>query len=377
MERYHAGMLDNDLILAIWHHRGVPRPWWRHPELAVRYMDEVESLVFAEREMPTPVAVRLAMGLRLNYEQPNMPFLAREGCRRVMWSLYMLVTTLAGGYQDFTLCPAETIHIQLPCHDRNFILNLPQVVAKLQPPLDERSKNRSDGRSDGSSEKISPLALTFRVMHLRHRILQFTKRAAAIPDVHLASRVQLLQSDLDSFVSQLPLSFSLSETNIRLHAYTTTLTTFATVHITLYGTHCILYRLAIQGLQELLPARVLDSLDAHFVADYRRRCAESAQGMTDLIQNLLSLHPSNLIMDVDDAAIVYQGIRILSHLSKYAPLSRSDGDFLARTTYCLEFIGSTCINCEAERCIKRDTETARRKPLFASSADVSALAKAV
>ncbi|KAH8883691.1 hypothetical protein GQ53DRAFT_882075 [Thozetella sp. PMI_491] len=364
MERYRAGILDDALTLAI---AGIATSFLdlgpETKQLGAGYIDAAESIVVADREVPsiprvqalifiikhriacrrfssvfmlTAIAVRFALALRLNYEDPNMPFLAQEGCRRTMWSLFMIDTTLAAGYRDFTLCPAEIMHIRLPCHDRNFKLDLPQTVARLQVETSELRNH-----------DLGSLALTIRVMWLRHRVLQFSKKAAASEVSHLEQEIHSFQAELDSYLSSLPSPFQLSETNIRLHAYSTSLPAFAMIHVMWLGTHCILYRLAIDGFKEALPSDVLKALDPRFIAHCQDRCLESSRKMIELFINMLSLKLDVPVMDVDIGVSAYQAARILSHLWRVIPEVVSIDEFLEQTACCLDFLKTMCIGSNA------------------------------
>lgn len=105
---------------------------------------------------------RFAFALRFNYENPNLCSLAQESRRRLMWAIFILDTMLAGDLPDFTLCPSSVIHVQLPCTESNFELD----ISGPSVPL----------RWDNGSSEIKDLGLLayyIRVISLRDRILRY------------------------------------------------------------------------------------------------------------------------------------------------------------------------------------------------------------
>ncbi|KUL87099.1 hypothetical protein ZTR_05649 [Talaromyces verruculosus] len=180
------------------------------------------------------VAVRLAMWLRLNVEKLEMCFLAREACRRLMWSLFVLDKMLAGGYRDFLTCSAELMRIQLPCPDRNFELDLPREEEFLL-----------QSREHLVEREPSPWTFYIRVMHLRHEVLQFSKSAASISPTtpeDVGSDIEAMKRCLDNFATGIPPSFRFSQSNLALRAYSSELWPFLMTHLVLHSSYCILYR---------------------------------------------------------------------------------------------------------------------------------------
>jgi len=123
--------------------------------LSIRYRMTTRN--FSSAFMLLSIAVRMAFGLRLNYENPGLCFLAQESRRRLMWALYMLDSTWSAGLRDFTICPADVIHLQLPGTEEDFELDVPRQTASL---------------SGHSNRDLSILAYYIRIMSLRYVILQ-------------------------------------------------------------------------------------------------------------------------------------------------------------------------------------------------------------
>lgn len=116
---------------------------------------------YQEAMILTATVTRLAYVLRLNYENKIISFTAQESRRRLMWSIFTLNTFLAGGLDDFNICPADTIHLSLPCDERSFELDLTVNTPYLCSPP-----------SEASTSNLGMMAYVIRMAHLRERILK-------------------------------------------------------------------------------------------------------------------------------------------------------------------------------------------------------------
>jgi hypothetical protein len=75
---------------------------------------------------------RCAFVLRLHHESPHLSFFVRESRRRLMWAIYLVDMTMAGGLQVFTVCPSHNIRLRLPCREDEFELNFETETEELQ-----------------------------------------------------------------------------------------------------------------------------------------------------------------------------------------------------------------------------------------------------
>lgn len=83
--------------------------------------------------MLTGLAARLAMGLRLNFEHPELPQAAQEARRRTFWSLFLVGDLFCVGLREFELCSPDIIHLRLPCGEQHGELETASIAAFLQP----------------------------------------------------------------------------------------------------------------------------------------------------------------------------------------------------------------------------------------------------
>jgi hypothetical protein len=109
------------------------------------------------------MAARIAYGMRLNRETTDpMPFISKEVRRRIMWSIFMLDKFYAGGFAEFTLCHASTMHLNLPCEERNFELDIPTATSILTPA----------SPSETYESGIGLMGHMSRLVKIRHEVLE-------------------------------------------------------------------------------------------------------------------------------------------------------------------------------------------------------------
>lgn len=331
MQRYHAGMMDKALLLAL---VGITSllmdlgPGTR--DYGARCIDECQTMVLQDLENPSTIkiqalvlimkhrmlsrkfttafmlaatATRFAYALRLNYENPNLCFLARESRRRLMWALLTIDSGINGGCSDFTLMPSESMHVQLPCTERNFEFDLPQVTEYLRPVP-----------TRPFPDDVGSLALHVRLLWMRSRVLYCTKNVLGMPEAELAQLpelVKVLSAELTGFNDHLPASFKFSESNLQLRAYSPRLCVYIMIHVWWRQCHCDLYRMFLVGLKDALPQSGLNRLDLHFVSYCASQCYEHALAMADIFKLILALDGGLPVTDLDLPTCAYQCARII------------------------------------------------------------------
>ncbi|KPI43034.1 uncharacterized protein AB675_2111 [Cyphellophora attinorum] len=232
---------------------------------------------FRKAFMLFAIASRCAYALRLNYESPSLCFLAQESRRRLMWSLYIIDTTMAGGARELVMCPTSSIHIQLPCQERNFEFDLAQETEPLQP---EPKK--------ALAESVGSLGMYVRLLWLRHRILQTTKDAVLFGGYHVEefpTKVHQLESELEDFEMSLPQSFRFSEKNLLLRAYSPRLCPYLLIHVWYRQLYCDLYRVTLRGLAEAIPDPEMDRMDEGFLRDCRKKCLQNGIELAEVFKS--------------------------------------------------------------------------------------------
>ncbi|KAJ9139348.1 Chromate ion transporter [Pleurostoma richardsiae] len=344
MQRYHAGLMDRALLLSL---VGITSmmtdlgPGLQ--DYGAKCIDLAEALILRDLEKPTAlklqalvliikyrifcrrfssafmllaIASRFAAALRMNLEHPKLCFLAQESRRRLMWALYMIDTGIAAGHPDFLLWSGrpDAIRIKLPCNERNFEFDHPEITEYLVPP-----PPLPDGSLPPLPDDIGFLALHIRIFWIRSRVLQFTKsllgqapgaaELAAVP-----GKCEELKADLDAFEARLPVSFRWTEGNVRLRTYSPRLAVYVMTHLWWRQCHCDLFRVALAGLRETLPREAIDMLDPEFVRLCRRQCYEHARAMADMFSVLLQLDKGVPVCDLDLPLCVNMCARMMNYL---------------------------------------------------------------
>ncbi|KAK5086700.1 hypothetical protein LTR05_003868 [Lithohypha guttulata] len=328
--------------------------------LVVKYKTYVKQ--FASAFMLFGLAARSAFGLRLNYESPGLCFLAQESRRRLMWSLYIIDSGLAGGLRDFVLCSETALHLRMPCRDRSFELDAPELEDN-----EDTENARPTIKHKGS------LTLYIQIMMLRSKILYQTKdilRARVEDAKHIVLLVKRLEHDIDSFCKDLPPDYHFSEKNLRLRAYAGRLPRYVVIHIWLHQCYCDLYRLLLTGLREALPASKVEILPNEFVQDCQRKCMDRARAISNILGSLMTLERYLPLFDLDMNICAYQAARLLFYGRRREPLHRasSSGTTMADVEKCLSFTALAASRSLAFRSIHDDM-----KALFETgqSSDVS------
>ncbi|ROV92521.1 hypothetical protein VSDG_06642 [Cytospora chrysosperma] len=336
MQRYHSGSMDRPLLLSL---IGITStltdlgPGAR--EYGNRCISMAELLILRDLDQPTVLKIqamiliikhriffrrfsdafmltglvsRFAAALHLNHDNPRLCFLAQESRRRLMWSLFMIDIGMAAGQIDFTLWAnrPERIDIKLPCNERNFEYDLPEVTEYLAPP-----PPRPDGSLVPLSDNVGFLALHIRIQWIRSRILAFTK---GLVDGHsgkldlggIPRKCEELQAELDAFEGRLPVPFKWNEANLRLRAYHPRLCVYLMTHLWWQQCHCDLYRIALVGRRESLSKDSINSLDPAFVKHCQTRCFEHAKAMAEMFALVLQFEKGVPVSDLDLPVLSYQ-----------------------------------------------------------------------
>ncbi|KAJ5655248.1 hypothetical protein N7507_007198 [Penicillium longicatenatum] len=225
---------------------------------------------------------------------------------------------LAGGYQEFLLCPTDFMRIQLPCPERDFELDLPYEEDWLETA---ETGTRFPSREPG------PFYLYIRVMHLRHLVLEFSKSAVSDtnqPDpAAIIERINDLRTQLDTFSRILPPSFQLSESRLMLHSYSSELGAYIMIHLVLQSSYCILHRLGLAGLREALRTPVLEKLGPSFVSDCVAHCQNHALNSANIFQAVAKLPCELPPLDLWFTVCAYQCARTLVTIYRQFPINLS------------------------------------------------------
>lgn len=394
MEQYHAGKVDKALLLALVGITSCLTDMGAGMrDYGARCINDAEALIFADYTRPSTIKVqalifvikyrilsnkfpnafvllsiasRFAAALRLNYESPDLCFLAQESRRRLMWSLFCIDSGIAGGYRDFSLWSTDRIFVGLPCNERNFEFDLPQSTEKLDPNYNEPQPPQA--------EDIGSLALHIRILHIRQKIAEFNKGVLMSRNVNtgdLQTRVLELHKELDDFANHLPASFQFSDNSLRLRAYSPRICVFVMIHIWWRQCHCDLYRLALVDLREALPRSALASFDISFLEHCQRQCIDHSLAMASIFSAMQKLN-ARPVADLDLAICAYQCARMLTYAyhTNSEKFNLSIESAREQANVCLQAIKQCCVGPAATG-IRSDLEKLIAQGLGTRSAATS------
>ncbi|OKL58639.1 hypothetical protein UA08_06242 [Talaromyces atroroseus] len=256
------------------------------------------------------VVARIAFGMRLNYEVNNNrdSLVVREIRRRVMWSIFILDKFYAGGFSDVTLCPVEAMHIQLPCQERSFELEIPVETCYLN--IDTLGVAPDYDRNTGTMGNV------IRMVAIRHRILQRTKQIISAKENPYNSRTDFedIENILEKFMSNLPSHLRYTPNNLIMRAYTPELTEFVILHTLWHLVYCDLFRMMVPGIRESVPQSIHEQIPGDWADSCRHKCLQHAVAACEFLSDVLQHADIERVTDPIAAICVYQCANIIANL---------------------------------------------------------------
>ncbi|KAF2821007.1 hypothetical protein CC86DRAFT_470803 [Ophiobolus disseminans] len=218
------------------------------------------------------LAVRTAIFLKLHKENHVLPFIEQECRRRLLWCMFTVDRFQAGGVTEYIVLPSTFIHVQLPCPEHNFQIDL----AVQSPHLRDHAEAKAD---------LPILNFLLRIFDVRNRILQYTKAlldACKSPEQSLLE-FRALEAELEAVYCSLPADLLFNTRAFQLRAFSPERTTFISLHLYYHHCHCELYRILNPGYREALPQAVIQSTSADVVAYAQSKCLQHATAIGDII----------------------------------------------------------------------------------------------
>ncbi|CZT04648.1 uncharacterized protein RCO7_05531 [Rhynchosporium graminicola] len=297
--------------------------------LLIIIFDRLTSRKFDKVMALSALVVRFALALRLNYTNKKLTFVGQERRRRLMWSIFMSDTLLANGRADFTLISVEKVHLQLPCHERNFSYDIPVETEFLKP--DPVLNNKSN---------IGMMGFLIRILEIRVRIQKFTHEMVDRRNITPQAQVELdsLANEVQQFSTNLPPTYLMNQRNFLLRAYTPERTTYIMLHVWWNMCYCDLYRFTIPGFHEALPDEVLSNLPANFLKHCRERCLQHAVDIANIFASILNLGRDLYITDTALAICALQCARIIISLGPLVEEKMERGKIIEKSTACSDIL---------------------------------------
>ncbi|KAI9642458.1 hypothetical protein NHQ30_009263 [Ciborinia camelliae] len=262
----------------------------------------VKVMEYFKSQALTAVAAKMTFVLGLNYENNSLSTLVRECRRRLMWSIFHIERLSAGGFPELLVCPSHSMHIQLPCSEKDFDLVIPGETAPLI----------STRNNEAESMHLGLRTFYFRISDIRHRILEYTRNLIRENSNPYDSQVMLrkLEAELEQLRSSLPENLQYNEDNLFLRAYSPQLTRFVMFHVLWQQCHTDLYRFIFPGTKYSISDTILENTPQEYVQYCQRKAFEHAIMILDICHAVQSIGHT-LISDTGIATCVYQCSNII------------------------------------------------------------------
>ncbi|OJJ07273.1 hypothetical protein ASPVEDRAFT_155152 [Aspergillus versicolor CBS 583.65] len=281
----------------IWEHLHEPSII-RVQTLVLIVLYHIQTGEFSRAYMLAGMAARSATALRLNYERPELGFVAQETRRRVLWALTSVDGIFSVGLPEYETMPYAIVYQRLPCSEEEY--------SGLREP-----------------QHPNLLAACFQVSKIQRDVMRLTRQLAISdkPLVELPGLVQEIQNDLWRLHSDLELTadFSISATTQPLNMKESRwFARYLMASLSWHQVHCDLYRIFLPGYAEAVPTVIMDATDVNF----RHQAAEMCRIHVQLIFKILGgvLKADVPLLPLYVAVCTYQAAR----LTLFLPSLRSE-----------------------------------------------------
>ncbi|KAL5115332.1 hypothetical protein ACEQ8H_006777 [Pleosporales sp. CAS-2024a] len=311
--------------------------------LILLHDQEARAGNYAGSFLLTGLVIRMAHALQLNNEvstdilckeeggSPNEASV-RESRRRLMWACYMIDVWAGSGVDHLTILNEKDLRIQLPCNERQFLLQIPVVTERLQegdiidfiPAEDIPEKPR---------ENLGMAAYYVRIVSIWRRVLRFVKHLdEEQPPWMSGSGFACLISDIQSWRKSLPSWLDFSPDNIYIRRESHQLGSLLLIHCMYHHVMCDVHRIALPDLYKNQDPFAFPPEQHIFVARLQSVCFDHAQQLSVLVSTILQ-HGVKHFADSILPSFVYNSSRImLYYIARLLDISKPDaGTIINRT----------------------------------------------
>ena len=225
---------------------------------------EIRMGNYSNAFMLSAITARMAQALQINLEHSTDVLCresgggpsasVKESRRRLMWACYITDVLVGSGIDQLDLIDEAEIKIQLPCNERNFVLEEPCITETLE---------------EGQMLKFLPQELlpsypqdsmgmtAFYLRHIatRRKVLKYLKRLdTAKPPWHPDSEFAQLDAELRHWYNNLPANLRFTPATLYIRQETSQVGALCALHYAYHQTMCDLYRVGTPGLYKLRSA---------------------------------------------------------------------------------------------------------------------------
>ncbi|KAL3594513.1 hypothetical protein FPOAC2_08826 [Fusarium poae] len=264
--------------------------------LLIRYRAAVGQ--FPRAFIMAGLAARWAAALRLNYEHSKLTPVAQEVRRRTFWSLYLLEDSFCVGLKEFELFDPDTIYLQLPCEDVDFLQERYISTGYLQP-----------GKGF-EPDVLGPRAAFVRLAFIRRAIIRLSRRIS-MKEANLSdlfSSMERFQTDLLRLKTKLAPCDQYLDSDpqgVRRSPQC------AVMHMSWHQSHCNLYRIFLTEYPESTPHATIEGISASERALMKDKCLSHAEQIVQLLSDFVQHNDETDLLDFDAAICAYHSARLI------------------------------------------------------------------
>lgn len=268
--------------------------------------------------MLSSLTTRMTQALQINLEyntdilckeSTGLSVTEKESRRRLMWSCYALDALVGSGVDQLTLMDEKHIKVQLPCHDHNFLQQIPSITELLEPGQVLRFAPVTS--LPEAAQNMGIMAYFIRHVAIRKRVLWYIKHLDLamlpwLPDSEFA----ILTADCRVWYESLPASLQFTPDIIYMHKATSRLGALCVLHCSHFETMCDLYRLSAPALYKLRAAFEFPPEQHDFLCHLKRILFDSAKNLARIIA-VTANHGESMLADSRLPIITYDSCRIM------------------------------------------------------------------
>ncbi|KAL5429348.1 hypothetical protein PMIN05_010752 [Paraphaeosphaeria minitans] len=289
----------------------------------------------------TGLIVRMAHALQIHVESEEQSGVAndvslRESRRRLMWACYMVDVWAGSGVDQLTILNERDIKLQLPCNERQFLLQIPHATETLRPGevLDPTSTEVTPGQP---WENMGMSAYFVRIAYIWKRVLRYIKHLDAVhPPWVPNGEFEALDREIDEWKYSHPQWMSFSSDNIYIRRESSQLGALFIIHCMYHHVLCDLHRIALPNLFKMREPFEFPPEQFGFMAKLQTTCFQNAQRVSVLTSTILQ-HGVKYLADPILPSFVYNSSRIMLYYIARI-LDRSKHDAETTTARTLELV---------------------------------------
>lgn len=289
----------------------------------------------------TGLIVRMAHALQIHVESEEQPGVTndvslRESRRRLMWACYMVDVWAGSGVDQLTILNERDIKLQLPCNERQFLLQIPHATETLRPGevLEPTATETVPGQPWAN---MGMSAYFVRIAYIWKRVLRYIKHLDAVRMPWVPNgEFEALNREIEEWKYSHPQWMSFSSDNIYIRRESSQLGALFLIHCMYHHVLCDLHRIALPNLFKMREPFEFPPEQFEFMAILQTTCFENAQRVSVLTSTILQ-HGIKYLADPILPSFVYNSSRIMLYYIARI-LDRSKQDAETTTTRTLELV---------------------------------------